>query len=82
MTASDPMFPAVGRVTWNADGSNNFETFAGGGCSKLLYCMVHAPADEVRGIASHMRRCGRSEQEIFSIARRAWALAMIEESEQ
>ena len=70
MSATDPMFPMQINCS---DGS--FEQVFG--CSKLLYAMIHAPAHEI-GI---LCRNGPTVEELAA-ARRAWAEAIVKESER
>ena len=75
MSASEPMFPT--------DEENSIDNrYHYPGCSKLLYCMVHAPASEVAAIASHYRQSGIPEEQIYAHASRVWAEALIKESER
>jgi hypothetical protein len=70
MSATDPMFPLTGTQT-NEDRAARHD-----GCSKLLYCMVHAPA----AYPGEMVFSYFDEND--SKRRRAWAEAMIKESER
>ena len=66
MSASDPMFPNEASPY----------TPVKYGCSKLLYAMLMAPASEIAEMRDSF------PEPTIADARRAWALAMIEESER
>ena len=66
MSASDPMFPFP------------HEQHAYYGCSKLLYAMIHAPAEEILRMQQEVKHGCLGIME----ARRVWAEALIKESEK
>ena len=75
MSASDPMFPGFELLT---DGQRVIVGSPHGGCSTLLYCMVHAPASEILRMQLEVKHGVLGVMD----ARRAWAEALIKESER